>query len=177
MPKTIILIRHAEPLVVNGERNGITQEGERATRKLSQKIEDSLSTLNAVAIIYSPVKRCAHTARLLSDALAVNAKEAPLRFLHIENMKKNDTESKYTQYISSYQQLGIESPEAYIERFLKLVRKNESQAIIVVANEVNIRILLQHFSKKPYNKVVSYTSCFMVNNIDDEKATTIQEVI
>lgn len=176
MARTIFLLRHAEPEVINGERHGLTSNGKRQALAVATKLAEAIHTDVSASTIYSPVERCEQTALVIGKTLQLEPTSAPLRFLGIERLKNDGISSKYSQYMERFSVLGIESPHQYAIRFTEIIKTDPHVVLVVVANEVNIRVLLQHFNGKPYNKGVDYAACFKIVYADHKIPTQTEEI-
>ncbi len=162
MRKIIHLVRHAEPVAVHGRKGNLSANGiQQATRIAIYLLEKVKS--KDVAILYAPVLRCQQTALIIGEVQHVQPQASDLRFHNVDRLIFTDIESKFSSYLKFYQQAGAESPKEYIQRFLQLIKNCEQNEVIVVGNEVNIRLLLQEFAPTLYNRNIKHAECFTVS--------------
>ena len=176
MSSTIFLARHAEPIQIDRAKKGLSVLGRHQASELAQSLQACIGPYQSVSIICSPLPRCIETASVISDILAMPYRVAPLRLHHAERLKVDDMQSKYTTYIRNYKLLKIEPPNAYAQRFKRLVQNEPTDFIVAVGNEVTMRILLQILGGDTYNKPIMHTQCYKVVLTEGLKHATIERV-
>jgi len=167
MSKTVFLLRHAEPKVLNGKRGGLTENGE-LQAKLAGNSLQSQDLFGNLHVLYSPVLRCEETASIIAKLCDSSLSVGKFRLKGAARLLVPNGESKYSIYLKSFKKLGIESPIDYSIRVLKLIEKNKADNVIIVMNEVGMRILLQKIGGRQYNRHISYAECFKLS-IDNTK--------
>lgn len=158
----IYLVRHAEPTVKDGQKHGLSPQGILQAKKVAVYFAGVKNSLS-IGLIYSPVLRCKQTAEIISSRCRVAPISCELRFKNANNLKIHNIESKYATYMRLYKQYNVESPDAYKQRFMSLVRDLGKETLIVVGNEVNIKLLLQEFAPTLYNRDIKHAECFEIS--------------
>lgn len=157
MTKTIYLVRHAEPIVKNGRKHSLTHRGREQATRLACAIAQDLEGRNT-SIHHSPVIRCIETAQIIADELGLPAIEAPLRLKGADNLTIREAQSKLSQYLESYEKLSIEPPSVFASRIAEYIRGQQEEVLILVGNEVPLRLLLNHFTEAGFNKAFEHGS-------------------
>lgn len=157
MTKTIYLARHAEPLVKNGRKHSLTNKGREQAKRLASAIMEDLREKNA-SIHHSPVIRCIETAQIIGDKLDVPAIEAPLRLKGADSLVIRETQSKLSQYLENYQKLSIETPSEFASRIAEYIHRQQDETLILVGNEVPLRLLLHHFNGAGFDTAFEHGS-------------------
>ncbi len=170
MSSTIFLLRHAQPMVNSGRKGGLTPAGAKQARQVAQILREAIPATTDITLLHAPSQRCRETAEVVQAALHVPAQEAALRFRGADALAMPDVGSKYTAYMEQYNRLGIESPNAYTKRFLKLVAQRQTQYVVAVCNEVNIRVVLQILGDNTYNTAIAHAACYRIDNVGRQQA-------
>jgi broad specificity phosphatase PhoE len=174
MSKLIYLVRHAQPNIINGVKQGLSIKGLEQAKNISKKLATKIDT-QGCDIYFAPVSRCHQTADIIGDSLGISNSPANIRFKGIDLLKKSDIQSKFSTYIDNYERLGVESPSDYIERVLEFLQATSNSTVVVVGNYVNMRLLLQFISGKSYESI-EHASCFEIVLHDNVKKGTIREI-
>lgn len=161
MRKTILLVRHAEPRLVKGTKQGLSAQGRNQTRALSKVLIKHILGHDSL-ILHSDTERTHETAVLIQRALKCQIQNVELRFKSAENLTANDSLSNYSNYKHNHQRLKIESPADYASRIINLLRTTKCLQIVIVGHEVPIRVLLDELTKHAFQEKVSHASCFRV---------------
>lgn len=176
MGKIIYISRHAQPVVLNGQKTGLSVVGQRQAKALAKALRLAIPTTNRITVVSSTSQRNKETAESLGEQFSVTPMTANIRFEHADRLVVTDVQSKYTTYTKNHRSLGIESPEAYTRRLLDLVQSLKADVVIVVANEVNIRVVLQILGGETYNKPIRHASCYRLLLDDSQKAAKIERI-
>lgn len=174
MKKAIYLVRHAEPRIENGKKQGLTKEGRSQAARAAKTLAAELGSKSSVSIHHSPVTRCQETAHIIGEQLGLPIKEAPLRLKNGDNLAIRDTQSKLSQYLAHYEHLGVESPEAFTKRILRYTRRQQSDTLILIGNEVPLRLLLQYIAKTGYTITIKHGGCHKI--IIDGTTSMVSEI-
>ena len=158
MRKNLYFIRHAEPQLKDGQKQNLTVRGTRQARQRALQLRRLITQPESTVILHADVPRCQETATILALSLDVPIEAAALRLNYADRLVLSDFQSKYSLYQASHKKLGIESPSEYSARIEALVRARGEQTIILVGNEVPLRILLTHLAKRP-DAMLEHATC------------------
>lgn len=163
MNKTLYLVRHAQPRTSRGEKHELTTKGTSQARAVAALLQTLVPSGVGIMIGYSPVRRCQQTAIIIASNFKQQAYELPLRLRGANKLRQPSVHSNFTNYMNAYQLLSIESPANYAARILRLVEQRSESTIILVGNEVPIRILLQSFGKTSYTNTIKYGETLQID--------------
>lgn len=176
MSRTVFIARHAEPELAGDTKLGLSGTGRRQAEALALLLQKNALAVTSVSILCSPLERCAETAAAIARKLTASHRTAPLRFLGAEKLTISDVQSKYTTYMRNYRRLGIESPDEYARRFVQLIRDDPAEAVIVIGNEVTMRVLLQILGGNTYNTRIRHAQCYKLTFSKELRDATIERV-
>lgn len=142
MTKQLILIRHGEPLTIKGKKFGLSNTGCKQIQKSANNLKSVIHETKDIQVISSYSLRCIQSARIVADTLNVNFTKQNLRLNSADLLKLDESQSKFLQYLASYKQLSIESPEEYFKRIHRIVFESRANTTIMIGHEVGIRIIL-----------------------------------
>ncbi len=174
MSKIIYLIRHAEPLVHNNAKLGLSLTGITQAAIVGRTLASNIQTKDC-KVYFATVKRCEQTADIIAGMLDIKKDLANIRFKGVEHLKMTNVKSKYSTYIQNYQRLGIENPKVYLERMFDFFRSRPEGTSIVISNYVNMRLLLQELGSDDYSRI-SHADCFEILLHDNTKKGTIRKI-
>lgn len=176
MVKTLYLIRHAEPQVMDGKKGSLSHRGRVQATNLARRLRQGTSCpVHAAVVLHAEAARCRETANILATQLSIRAVAAPLRFRHADRLRMKDMQSKYSSYLANYARLGIEAPSAFVHRLLGMVNDRHEEPVLIVANEVNIRAALQILAGTAYNAPVCHACCYKIT-LDGTESVGIERI-
>lgn len=173
MTKTIYLIRHAEPRIEAGKKGSLTEKGQRQAHELAMILAPELQSLSDKLILYAPVARCHETAAILGKKLGASVIQAPLRLEGADKLALKEAQSKMSQYLASYKEQSIESPDNYGKRMVGYIHNQLSDVVIIVGNEVPLRLLLR-FIMGEDTTTLAHAGCIKVT-LPDKQFSEIQK--
>lgn len=162
MADIVYCIRHGEPTVRNGQKLGLTENGKRQADTAAHLLKSMLDNTDTI-ILYSPVRRCEETAQIIGSYLEAPIQPAALRLKGADNLRISGAQSKLSSYLNNYKKLDIESPEDFARRIVEYVQSQPFQPLIIVGNEVPIKLLLNQVAKVDYRVPINHGSVAKLN--------------
>lgn len=162
MSKSIYLIRHAEPEIIDGKKGPLSDLGRTQAVSLACQLQKAGVCDSTAVILHAEAERCRQTATIMAERLSIRSTSAPLRFKHASRLQAKEIQSKYSSYLADYARLGIEAPSIFVRRLLSIADKQYEEQVLIVANEVNIRVTLQILAGTAYNAPVSHAACYRI---------------
>lgn len=157
--RIVYLVRHGEPIIVNGVKEGLSPKGVNQALRVVKQLQAKPNMSSGVVIGFSPVLRCRETADCIAEKLHATCEAMPLRLANADRLIVREYQSKYKEYLRSHARFGIESPDMYGERIYSYLNELPgSGPIILIANEVPIRLLLQYLKKTSYTNTITHGS-------------------